>query len=275
MYPVIFDFGPFAIHSYGLMLGIAFIVANALITRELRRRGEDVAIATTVTMLALVGGVAGAKLFDIFENWNSFLAHPVETIFSASGLTFYGGFLLATLLIFLYFRNKKLRLLSFADIAAPALAIAYGLGRVGCQLAGDGDYGLPSRLPWAMTYPKGMVSTLASKNPSLVQQFMTLFPNQPVPIDIPVHPAPLYEIILAIGVFLFLYARRKKDFRIGNQFGFFLVLHGLCRFGIEFIRLNPILVFGLSQAQVISIALVAWGVLLLVRTRPVLNTRRH
>jgi phosphatidylglycerol:prolipoprotein diacylglycerol transferase len=257
------------------MLGIAFIVANLLITKELQRRGQDVAIATTVTMLGLVGGVVGAKLFDIFENWDTFLAHPRETIFSASGLTFYGGFLLATLLITIYLRRRKMRMLQFADIAAPALAIAYGIGRIGCQLAGDGDYGIPTTLPWAMTYPKGMVSTLASKNPGLAAQFTQLFPNQTVPVDIPVHPAPLYEIALAAGVFSILFLRRKKDIPVGNQFGVFLVLHGLCRFGVEFIRLNPLLAFGLSQAQIISLGLVVWGIALLARPRPAPATTRH
>jgi phosphatidylglycerol:prolipoprotein diacylglycerol transferase len=113
-----------------------------------------------------------------------------------------------------------------------------------------------------------MVSTLASRNPGLAEQFSKLFPNLPVPADIPVHPAPVYEILLAIAVFSVLYGRRKKDLPVGNQFGLFLVLHGLCRFGIEFIRLNPLLAFGLSQAQLISLGLVVWGAVLLVRTRP-------
>ncbi len=164
MYPELLKIGPITVYSYGLMLGIAFLVGNLLLTAELRRLGRDPGLATTVTMLGLIGGVAGAKLFHILENWSEFLARPTDTLFSSGGLTFYGGFLLATLFIFLYFRSRKLSLLSFADVAAPALAIGYGFGRIGCQLAGDGDYGIPTDLPWAMTYPHGTVPTLSSIN---------------------------------------------------------------------------------------------------------------
>ncbi|MBL0175409.1 MAG: prolipoprotein diacylglyceryl transferase [Ignavibacteria bacterium] len=269
MYPELLHLGPVTIYSYGLMLGVAFLVSNLLITRELRRLGQDPTLATTVTMFALVGGVAGAKLFHLLENWSEFLANPGHMLLSSGGLTWYGGFLLATLLIFLYFRRRKLSLMAFADVAAPSLALGYGFGRVGCQLAGDGDYGIPSHAPWAMTYPNGTVSTLASQNPGLAQQYADLFPGQPVPADIPVHPAPVYEIILAVALFSLLQARRKKPLPVGSQFGLFLVLHGLCRFGVEFIRLNPLLVLGLSQAQLISLALVAWGAFLLFKNAPV------
>jgi phosphatidylglycerol---prolipoprotein diacylglyceryl transferase len=275
MYPELLHLGPVTIYSYGLMLGIAFLVSNLLITRELRRLGQDPTLATTVTMFALVGGVVGAKLFHLFENWADFLANPRHMLFSSGGLTWYGGFLLATLLIFLYFRRRKLSLLAFADIAAPSLALGYGFGRVGCQLAGDGDYGIPSLLPWAMTYPNGTVSTLASQNPGLAQQYADMFPGQPVPADIPVHPAPVYEIILAVALFALLQHRRKKPLPAGSQFGLFLVLHGLCRFGVEFIRLNPLLLFGLSQAQLISLALVAWGAILLFKNAPVAQPNRR
>jgi phosphatidylglycerol---prolipoprotein diacylglyceryl transferase len=266
MYPELLKIGPVTIYSYGLMLGIAFFVGNILITRELKRRRLDTSLATTVTMIALGAGVAGAKLFHIIENWSDFLRQPVSTLFSSGGLTWYGGFLLATLLVYLFLRAKKMRLLTFADIASPALAIGYGFGRVGCQLAGDGDYGGPTNLPWAMTYPHGTVPTLSALNRELAEAWVRQFPGKPVPEDIPVHPAPVYEILLAIAVFTFLYRRRKKDMPIGNQFGWFLALHSLCRFLVEFIRLNPLIVLNLSQAQLISIALFAWGVYLVVRS---------
>ena len=266
MYPELLTIGPITIYSYGLMLGIAFFTANILITQELKRQGKNTAIATGVTMIALVAGVAGAKLFHVLENWNEFLRTPAATMFSSGGLTWYGGFLGATLAIFVYLRRKKMTMISFADIAAPALAIGYGFGRVGCQLAGDGDYGGPTDLPWAMTYPKGTVSTLSSLNPELAGRYAEMFPGRPVPDDIPVHPAPLYEIALAIAVFTFLHLRRTKRLPAGNQFAWFLVLHSICRFAVEFIRINPLVVFGLSQAQLVSIGLFVWGAFLLYRT---------
>jgi phosphatidylglycerol---prolipoprotein diacylglyceryl transferase len=263
MYPELLKLGPITIYSYGLMLGVAFFVANILITSELRRQGRDVSIATAVTMIALGAGVVGAKLFHILENWNEFLRSPAATAFSSGGLTWYGGFLLATLVIFLYLRRKKMRMISFADIAAPALAIGYGFGRVGCQLAGDGDYGGPSNLPWAMTYPHGTVPTLAASNPELASRYAEMYPNQTIPADIPVHPAPVYEILLAIAVFSFLYFRRKKPLPVGNQFAWFLILHSACRFAVEFVRINPLIAFGLSQAQLVSVGLFLWGAYML------------
>lgn len=265
MYPVLFHLGPIPVYSYGLMLGVAFMVANLLITHELKRRGDDPNIATTVTMFALIGGIVGAKVFHILENLDAFLANPNDMLFSSGGLTWYGGFLVATLLIFVYFRRRKMSLLAFADIAAPALAIGYGFGRMGCQLAGDGDYGIPTNLPWAMTYTNGTVPTLSALNPDLAQKFTELFPNMPVPVDIAVHPTPIYEILLAVAVFSFLYLRRTRPLPLANQFGWFLVLHSISRFFIEFIRLNSHLMLGLSQAQVISLALIAWGIYLIMR----------
>jgi phosphatidylglycerol---prolipoprotein diacylglyceryl transferase len=266
MYPELLKIGPITIYSYGLMLGVAFFVANILVTRELKRQGRDVSIATGVTMLALVAGVVGAKLFHILENWGDFLRAPAATAFSSGGLTWYGGFLLATLCILFYLRHKRMRMITFADIAAPALAIGYGFGRVGCQLAGDGDYGIPTDLPWAMTYPHGTVSTLSALNSELAGRYAQMYPGRAIPADIPVHPAPVYEILLAIAVFAFLYFRRTKPLPAGNQFAWFLVLHSACRFAVEIIRINPVLLLGLSQAQLLSIALFLWGAYLLYST---------
>jgi phosphatidylglycerol:prolipoprotein diacylglycerol transferase len=265
MKPELFHIGPLVIYSYGFMLGVAFLVANLLLTRELKRRKLDPGHATVITFFALIGGIAGAKLFHILENFNEFLASPIKMTLSSGGLTWYGGFIVATTMILIYMRRKKLSFLMFADMVAPGLAIAYGIARIGCQLAGDGDYGIPTTFPLAMTYPHGTVSTLSAANPELAQRFTEIYPGVPVPADIPVHPAPLYELVLAIPVFLFLQLRRKKELQLGNQFGWFLILHSLCRLCIEFIRINPILLFGLSQAQVISIALIALGAYYVLR----------
>jgi phosphatidylglycerol:prolipoprotein diacylglycerol transferase len=265
MYPELLKLGPFTIYSYGLMLGLGFFAGNLLISAELKRRGMNASLATNVTMIALVAGVAGAKLFHVLEHWSDFLRDPAGVAISSGGLTWYGGFLLAVAAVFLYLHRKRVSMIRFADIAAPALAIGYGFGRVGCQLAGDGDYGVPTTLPWAMTYPHGTVPTLSALNPDLAAEFARRFPGVPVPADIPVHPAPLYEIALAILVFAFLYRRRTGAHVDGNQFGWFLILHSVCRLAVETIRLNPVLLFGMSQAQVLSVALIVWGLYLVLR----------
>ena len=148
MYPEIISIGPFTVHSYGLMLGIAFIVASWMLTKEFERRGIDTQLATEITLLAIVFGVIGSKLFHLFANMDEFFNDPIGALFSPGGLTFHGGLLLAMLAIYIRMRQKKVPFLFIADCAAPALAIAYGIGRIGCHLAGDGDYGIPTSLPW-------------------------------------------------------------------------------------------------------------------------------
>ena len=108
-------------------------------------------------LLAIIFGIVGSKLFDLFENWDRFLEDPIGMAFSPGGLTFYGGLILAIIAIYIYAKRKKIPFLVLADAAAPALAIAYGIGRIGCHLAGDGDYGIPTNLPWGTDYSNGTV----------------------------------------------------------------------------------------------------------------------
>lgn len=266
MIPVLFEIGPIKIYSFGLMMGIAFIVANLLLVREFRRKGMPPEKAGTITLIALVGGVVGSKLFSVFENWDQFVQDPTGELFSAAGLTFYGGLILATLLIFLYVRNQKLGFLRVADAAAPSLIIAYGIGRIGCQLAGDGDYGIPTDVPWGMTYPKGTVPTLAAENPQLVELWHRIFPGRDVPVDIPVHPTPVYETLAALAIFAFLWAIRKRPMAAGMLFSIYLTLAGVERLLVEFLRLNP--EYGtLSQAQWISIGMILLGGYMIFRLK--------
>jgi phosphatidylglycerol:prolipoprotein diacylglycerol transferase len=258
VYPVLFEIGPIKIYSFGLMMGISFIVANYLLVQEFKRRRIPEEMAGTITLIALVAGVLGSKLFSIFENWDRFVADPAGEFFSAAGLTVYGGIILATLGIWYYVRKKRVPFLRVADAAAPTVILAYGIGRIGCQLSGDGDYGIPTDLPWAMTYPNGTVSTLAAQNPGLVEQWKDVFPGRPVPVDIPVHPAPVYETLAAIAIFAFLWSIRKRPMAMGTVYALWLILAGLERLLVEFIRLNP-LYLGLSQAQWISIGMILLG----------------
>ena len=242
MYPEILKLGPVSIYSYGLMLGIAFITASYLFTLELKRLNMNVNIASEVTMIALICGIIGAKMFHIFEYWSEFIDNP-KMAFSPAGLTFYGGFLLATLAVFIYIKRKKISFLKIADLNAPGLALAYGIARVGCHLSGDGDYGIASNLPWAYSYLKGTV---------------------PTPPGVTVHPTPIYELIAGILIFVFLWSRRKKYDVDGKLFTVYLILTAVSRFLVETIRLNPRFVLGLSEAQIISVALFSIGVVVLL-----------
>ena len=258
MYPELFKIGPFTVYSYGLMLGIAFIVASYILTKEIERRKMDPNIATEVTLIAIIFGIIGAKLFHLFENWEAFVSHPLKMAFSPGGLTFHGGLLVVILAVWIYSKRKKIPFLTIADLAAPSLALAYGIGRIGCHLAGDGDYGFPTSLPWGTNYENGTVPPSSMFSGSEIAKG---FPGGIVPDNTPLHPTPVYEFLIMLIIFFILWKLRKKEWIDGKLFTVYLMLAGLERLMIEFIRLNPRLLFGLSEAQLISVFLIVAGVI--------------
>ena len=263
MYPRLFQIGPFTVYSYGLMLGIAFIIASYFLTKELERRKMDPNLSTEITLIAIIFGIIGSKIFSILENWQAFLADPVGEIFSPGGLTFYGGFLIAAFAIFIIIKKKKIPFLVIADAIAPSLALAYGIGRIGCHLAGDGDYGIPTSLPWGTNYENGTVPPSYAFRGS---EIANSFPNGIVPDNTPLHPTPIYEFLIGFIIFLILFKmnRKKVYWQDGKVFMFYLIMAGTARFLIEFIRINPNFIFGLSEAQTIAIILILAGSLGLV-----------
>jgi phosphatidylglycerol:prolipoprotein diacylglycerol transferase len=259
MYPRLFHIGPFTVYSYGLMLGIAFIAASYFLSKEFERRKMDPNLSTEITLIAIIFGIIGAKIFSLFENWSAFSADPFGEIFSPGGLTFYGGFLLAALAIYITIKRKKIPFLVIADAVAPSLALAYGIGRIGCQLAGDGDYGIPTNLPWGTNYENGTVPpSYAFRGTEIAKHY----PNGIVPDNTPLHPTPVYEFIVAVIIFYLLYKlNRKTNWPDGKVFMYYLIMTGLARFLVEFIRINPQFLFGLTEAQVISIILMISGII--------------
>jgi phosphatidylglycerol:prolipoprotein diacylglycerol transferase len=261
MHPKLFTIGPFTVYSYGLMLGIGFIIASAVLTRELRRKGIDPNLGSTLTLLAVFFGIAGSKILYLIENWPSFARDPVGMAFSPGGLTWYGGFILATLAIMVYVRRKKIAFARICDAAAPALVLGYGIARLGCHFAGDGDYGMPTALPWGTVYSNGTYppSVAFREFPEIVARYGV---DGVVPDSIPVHPTPVYEFIIGLVLFFVLWKMRTASSgRDGTLFMWYLVLAGTARFLVEFIRLNPRLLFGLSEAQLISALMIAIGLI--------------
>ena len=259
MHPRLFTIGPFTIYSYGLMLGTGFILASLFLTKELRRKGFDPNLGSSITLLAIVFGIAGSKLLYLIENWSYAARDPFGMAFSPGGLTWYGGFFLATVAIMVYVRRRKIPFLAICDAASPSLMLGYGVARIGCHLSGDGDYGMPTNLPWATVYSNGTYPpSLAFRNfPDIVQTYGV---NGVVPDTIPVHPAPVYEFLLGLLLFALLWSFRKKFEINGTLFMLYLMLSGLARFLVEFIRLNPRILFGLSEAQLIAVLMAGWGV---------------
>lgn len=257
MCPRLFEIGSLTIYSYGLMLALGFIAASYITTLEFKRKKLDPNLPGNITLIALVSGIVGAKLLYIIENWNAFLRDPGGMIFSVGGLTFYGGFLMATLVIYLYLRKKRVHFFTAADGVAPGLMLAYGIARTGCHFAGDGDYGMPTTLPWGTDYSQGTYPpSLAFEHlPEITSQY----PGGVVPDTILLHPTPIYEFIICAIMFLFMWRFRTALKSDGKMFMLYLMLAGIGRFSIEFIRINPRVLFGLSEAQLISIGLILLG----------------
>lgn len=234
MYPTLIDFGPFGIHSYGMMLATAFITVVIVLQYELKRKGFGSELALSIVMAAAIGGIVGAKLYSALQDGHL----SFRELFSTSGLVWYGGLIggCATVSLVILWSSKPY--LPTIDAIGPTLLLGYGIGRIGCLLAGDGDYGPPSNLPWAMAFPNGIV-----------------------PTDVPVHPTPIYETLISLTFFGILWSQRRKLEAIpGTVFGASLCLIGLERFVVEFWRLNRRVLMALSEAQLFSIALFIFGI---------------
>ncbi|GIW43139.1 MAG: prolipoprotein diacylglyceryl transferase [Candidatus Binatia bacterium] len=246
MYPVILQIGPVTIYSFGLMMAVAFLVAGLLTSRELGRKGYNPELGSSLVLWAAVGGLVGARLFLILEDPKEFFEHPLSTIFSGSGFVWYGGLFGGMLATYVAVRRAQVPWLEVADAAAPTLALGHAIGRIGCQLAGDGDWGRVTTLPWGMAYPRAIV-------------------GWPYPPGVVVHPTPLYEALAYTAIFLFLWSRRTNVTAPGSLLWLYFVLAGSARFLVEFVRVNPVWWLGLTQAQWISLALVAAGMTMLLR----------
>ncbi len=221
-----------------------------------------------ITIIALVAGLLGAKLFDIFENWGDFLKHPSSYIFSPSGLTFYGGLICAALSIWWYAKKHKIGFWHLNDAAAPALMLGYAIGRIGCQVSGDGDWGIENINPkpfnwlpdwmWSYNFPHN-VNEAGVRIPGCLD---VKYCNQ---LPVGVYPTSFYETVVCLLLFLLLWSLRKKFKIPGTIFAFYLILNGIERFFIEKIRVNVRLnIFGFhpTQAEVISSLLFITGVVL-------------
>jgi len=245
MYPVLFHVGSFAVESFWVMVLLGF-VGSLLVTRaEFRRQGVDPAVAYDLILYAYVGGLVGARLFLVFTHWDKFVEDPFAFLLSGSGWVFYGGLIGGILAVLFGVWRLGVPLAVVADAGGPAIAIGQAIGRLGCQLAGDGDYGIPSDVPWAMSYPNGVVPTTER-----------------------VHPTPIYESLLYFAIFYYLW-RRRGSFRPGEPLGIYLVLASAARFAVEFVRLNTVYAMGLTVAQWTSLAMIVLGVgiVLAIRAR--------
>lgn len=236
------DLGPLTLQTFGICFALGFLASGALIGRRLAELGKPVDWAYEIAFAALVGGLIGARLHYLLEHYDS--SDGIFTnLFTGSGLVWFGGLLGGAAGVLLWARRRGFLGLGLLDLCAPSLALGNAIGRVGCQLSGDGDYGKATDLPWGMAYPDGTVRTLDE-----------------------VHPTPVYETV-AMGLVALLLWHLRDRVRPGALFALYLVLAGLERLLVEFIRRNDEVLLGLTEAQLTSVAMIAGGLAWLMRMR--------
>ena len=236
MYPVLLQTGSFTVYTFSVTLVLAFLLGGRVVTRELARRRMDQRVAGEILLAAALGGLAGARGWWIVEERG--LASLIGPW--SGGLVWYGGLAGGAVLVTVVLEARRLPWLTTADCIAPALALGLAIGRLGCHLAGDGDWGTVTSLPWGVAYQRGVA-------------------GWPHPPGVRVHPAPLYECAANGTIFAMLCAVGGARARDGTVFASYCVLAGVCRFAVESIRVNRTVVWGLTEAQLVSVALAALG----------------
>jgi phosphatidylglycerol:prolipoprotein diacylglycerol transferase len=247
------------ITGYGIMMMVGFLVGGWLIDQELRRRGWHHEYAADITVAAVIGGILGAKLWYVAQTGEA------RTLFERGGLVWYGGFIGGAAAVLFNSALLKVSLRWTCELAAPALAAAYGLGRLGCFLVGD-DYGRPTTLPWATAFPQGLPPTTAGV---LEREYGIPMQAGVAPETLlGVHPTQLYEAFSMIAVFMILWQLRTHTKGTGWLFGLYLVFAGVERFLVEFVRAKTDHVLGpLTAAQLTALGVLALGIVLLTMWR--------
>jgi phosphatidylglycerol:prolipoprotein diacylglycerol transferase len=274
VYPIFFrlpDWVPLLggepITSFGVMMLLAFLSAGMVLRAELERKELEGELAWDLLFMAVLGGILGAKLYFVLLNFPHLLQDPRSLLLSRAGLVWYGGLMGGLALVVWWVRRRRISLPTVADAAAPALALGYAVGRMGCFLVGD-DWGRPTGSWVGIRFPMGSPPTRVGiierefgiqVDPELIARFGDV---------VPVHPTQLYEVGLSLLIFGVLWSQRARVQRAGWSFMLWLSLAGGERFLVEFFRAKDDRFFGtLTLAQIISILLVAGGLVGLARLR--------
>ena len=234
-----------SLKSFGIVFACGFLAAGAILARRLKEIGEPIDYAYEMAFAALVGGLVGSRLYYVIQNYSLVKHHLFSSLFSGSGLVWYGGLLGGAICVIAWARWRGIFNVGLLDLACVPLALGYAIDRIGCQVSGDGDYGIRSTLPTSMSYPHGTV---------------------PTPPGVTVLPTPIYETVM-MGLVAWWLWRMRDRFRPGVLFAFYLVLSGTERLLIEFIRRNHKIFIGLTAPQLESIVLIVIGVVWLMRVR--------
>jgi phosphatidylglycerol:prolipoprotein diacylglycerol transferase len=246
LYPFI-HIGPLTLGSYGLMVATGLICAFFIMRADFARRGVS-ADAEAIIGITGLAGLVGSRLYHLLESPAEFFADPWPQLFSTMGFAFVGAIIGGFFALVLLAKRFRMSPLLVLDAASPAAAMGYGIGRIGCLISGDGDYGIPTSLPWGMSFPNGIVPTTQR-----------------------VHPTPIYEFLAAGLIAWILWRLGARGLKThapnGIIFAAYLVLTGIARFLVEIIRINPRSFYGLTNAQAASVVSILAGVALFVYRR--------
>lgn len=247
MIPTLIELGPIPVRSFGLMVALALFAGGLRLSLSFVRYGLEPRLAERYVTAAGISGLLGARLWFMAENWREVQYDFFGALFATAGFTFYGGFIIAAVCVYLLAKRDGTNVGTLCDSLGPCLALGYAVGRLGCQLSGDGDYGIPTTGFWGMSYSSGVV---------------------PTPYGQLVYPTPLFESTIALGV-LYILSRVEESVtalrRPFQRFGLYLVLISVERLLVEVFRPNPVFAWGMSEAQCIAIALIALGGVMLAR----------
>ena len=254
--------GPLTIPTFGLMVATGLLVAAYVLQADFDRRRESFLKhgylkeskepshhdeGFLIIGIAGLTGLVGARLYHVLESPRELMADP-SLLISRFGFAWFGGFIGGFVALVFLAKHYRIPVLAFMDLCSPAAAVGYAIGRIGCLLSGDGDYGVPTSLPWGMSFPNGVVPTTER-----------------------VHPTPIYEFLIWMGIAVFLWQMGKKTLSgggvAGRVFCGYLILTGVARFLIEFIRINPRSFFGMSNAQTASLVSIIVGIVLALRIK--------
>jgi phosphatidylglycerol:prolipoprotein diacylglycerol transferase len=240
MKPEVVLFG-ISIKTFGVAFALGFLACGLVIARRLRELHKPVDWAYEIVFAALLGGLVGARAYYVIQNYDQVKGKLLGSIFSGSGLVWYGGAIGGAIAVIAWMRWRRMLSLVIVDMCVTVLALGYAIGRIGCQLSGDGDYGIRSKLPWAMGYPHGTV---------------------PTPPGVTVQPTPIYETV-AMCLLAYLLWKLRDRVRPGVVLALYLLLSGTERLLVEFVRRNKEVIWGLTTPQLESVVLMALGAVLL------------
>jgi phosphatidylglycerol:prolipoprotein diacylglycerol transferase len=232
--------GSLNVPTFGLMLWLAAVTAGIVMDRNFRRANVT-ADAVGMVAITVVAGIVGAKVWHVLDTPSEFHEQGWRVLWDTAGFAWFGGLLFGISALILQGWRARIGALRTLDLAAPSAAIGYGIGRIGCFLSGDGCYGVPTTLPWGMSFPHGI-------EPTFVR----------------VHPTPLYELAAGLLIGGWLWIRGGKPHATGRILGEYLLLSGIARFLVEFIRRNPPVLWGLSNAQLASAGSILVGAVIIV-----------